>query len=147
MFSLIGPCIHGEVSNEVQSIGDFDDLSRKSSSKALLTKNERIITGESTKGQITRDEISFVVKQGSSCLDKGEEREISELSKPQRITSLPELFVMSCEDPGEDNLNFSTSRNNMAKEPKGPVPLSFIFLNGFNNNNNNNNIFLYLETS
>ena len=89
-----------------------------------------MITGESTKGQITRDEISFVVKQGS-CLDKGEEREISELSKPQRITSIPELFVMSCEDPGEDNLIISTSRNNMAKQPKGPVPLFFIFLNGF----------------
>ena len=149
MFSLIGPCIHGEIANEVQSTGECNDLSRTSSSKALFTKNERIITGESTKGQITRDEISFVVKQGSSYLDKGEEREISELSKPQRITSLPELFVMSREDPGEDNLNFSTSRNNMAKEPKGPVPLSFIFLNGFNNNNNNNNnnIFLYLETS
>ena len=131
MFSLIGPCIHGEIANEVQSTGECNDLSRTSSSKALFTKNERIITGESTKGQITRDEISFVVKQGSSCLDKGEEREISELSKPQRITSLPELFVMSCEDPGEDNLIISTSRNNMAKQPKGPVPLSFIFLDGF----------------
>ena len=130
MFSLIGPCIQGEISNEVQSIGECDDLSRTRSSKASFTKNERIITGESTKGQITRDEISFVVKQGS-CLDKGEEREISELSKPQRITSIPELFVMSCEDPGEDNLIISTSRNNMAKQPKGPVPLFFIFLNGF----------------
>ena len=113
----------------MQSVGECDDLSRTCSSKASFTKNERIITGESTKGQITRDEISFVVKQGSSCLDKGEEREISELSKPQRITSLPELIVMSCEDPGEDNLIISTSRNNMAKQPKGPVPLSFIFLN------------------
>ena len=108
----------------MQSIGECDDLSRTCSSKASFTKNERIITGESTKGQITRDEISFVVKQGSSCLDKGDEREISELSKPQRITSLPELFVMSCEDPGEDNL-ISTSRHNMAKQPKGPVPLYF----------------------
>ena len=130
MFSLIGPCINGENSNEVQSIGECDDFSRTCSSKASFTKNERIITGESTKGQITRDEISFVVKQGS-CLDKGEEREISELSKPQRITSIPELFVMSCEDPGEDNLIISTSRNNIAKQPKGPAPLFFIFLNGF----------------
>ena len=135
MFSLIEPCIHDEISNEVQSIGECDDLSRTCSSKASFTKNERIIKGESTKGQITRDEISFVVNQGS-CLDKREEREISELSKPQRITRLPELIVMSCEDPGEDNLIISTSRNNMAKQPKGPVPLSFIFLNGFNNNDN-----------
>ena len=131
MFSLIGPCINGENSNEVQSIGECDDFSRTCSSKASITKNERIITGESTKGPIMRDEISFVVKQGSSCLDKGEERVISELWKPQRIISLPELFVISGEDPGEDNLIISTSRNNMAKQPKGPVPLSFIFLNGF----------------
>ena len=131
MFLLIGPCINGENSNEVQSIGECDDFSRTCSSKASFTKNERIITGESTKGPIMRDEISFVVKQGSSCLDKGEERVISELWKPQRIISLPELFVISGEDPGEDNLIISTSRNNMAKQPKGPVPLSFIFLNGF----------------
>ena len=131
MFSLIGPCIHGEISNEVQSIAECDDVSRTCSSKASFTKNERIITAESTKGEITRDEMSFVVKQGSSCLDKGEERETSEVSKHQRITSLPELFVMSCEDPGEENLIISTSRNNMAKQPKGAVPLSFIFLNGF----------------
>ena len=115
----------------MQSTGECDDLSRTCSSTASFTKNERIITGESTKGPIMRDEISFVVKQGSSCLDKGEERVISELSKPQRIISLPELFVMSGEDPGEDNLIISTSRNNMAKQPKGPVPLSFIFLDGF----------------
>ena len=132
MFSLIGPCIHGKISSEApQSIGECNDLSSTSSSKASFTKNERIITGESTKRQIARDEISFVVKQGSFCLDKREEREISELSKPQRITSLPELFAMSFEDPGEDNLITKTSRNNMAKQPKGPVPLSFIFLNGF----------------
>ena len=131
LFSLIGPCIHGEISSEVQSIGECNDLSRTCSSEASFTKNERIRTGESTKRQITRDEISFVVKQGSSCLDKGEEREIAELSKPQRITSLPELFAMSCEDPGEGNLITKTSRNNMAKQPRGPVPLSFIFLNGF----------------
>ena len=131
LFSLLVPCIHDEISNEVQSIGECDDLSRTCSSKASFTKNERIITVESTKEQIERDEISFVLKQGSSCLDKGEEREFSELSKPQRITSPPELFVMSCEDPGEDNLITSTSINNMAKQPKGPVPLSFIFLNGF----------------
>lgn len=115
----------------MQSIGECDDLSRTCSSKASVTKNERIIIGEFTKGQITRDEISFVAKQGSSCLDKGEEREIAELSKPQRITSLSELFAMSCEDPGEDNLITKTSRNNMAKQPKGSVPLSFIILNGF----------------
>ena len=115
----------------MQSIGECDDLSMTCSSKASFTKNERITKRESTKGQITRDDISSVVKQGSSCLDKGEERETSELSKPQRITSLPELIVMSCEDPGEDNLIISTSRNNMAKHPKGLVPLSFIFLNSF----------------
>ena len=89
-----------------------------------------------------RDEISFVVKQGFSCLDKGEERETSELSKPERITSLPALFVMSCEDPGEDSLIIRTSRNNMAKQPKGPVPLSFIFLYFYSFF-----IILYLETS
>ena len=134
MFSLIEPCIHDEISNEVQSIGECDDLSRTCSSKASFTKNERII-----KGQITRDETSFVVNQGSSCLDKREEREISELSKPQRITSRPELFVMSCEDPGEDNLIISTSRNNMAKQHKGPVQLPLFSLTTFHNNNNNNN--------
>ena len=123
--------MHDEISNEVQSIGECGDRSRTCSSKASFTKNEKIITGESTKGQITRDDISFVVNQGSSCLDKREEREISELSKPQRITSRPESFGMSCGDPGEDNLIISTSRNNIAKQPKGPVPLSFIFLNGF----------------
>ena len=131
MFSLIWPCIHGEISNEVEFIGECDDLSRTCSSKASFTKNGRIIKGESTKGQITRDEISFVVKQGSSCLDKGEERETSEVSKPQQIISPPELFVMFCDDPGEENLIISTSRNNMAKQPKGAVPLSCIFLNGF----------------
>ena len=115
----------------MQSIGECDDLSKTCFSKAPFAKNERIITEESTKGQVMRDEISFVVKQGFSCLDKGEERETSELTNAERIPSLSELFVMSCEDPGEDNLIISTSRNNMAKQPKGPVPLSFIFLNGF----------------
>ena len=126
LFSLIGPCIHGEISSEVQSIGECHDLSRTRSSEASFTKKQKIIKGESTKRQITRDEISFVVNQGSSCLDKGEKREISELSKPQRIANLPELIVTSCEDPGEDNWIISTSRNNMVKQPKGPVALPFI---------------------
>ena len=58
-----------------------NDLSMTCSLKASFIKNERVIKGESTKGPIMRDEISFVVKQGSSCLDKGEEREISKLLK------------------------------------------------------------------
>ena len=96
LFSLIGHCIHGGFSSEVQSIaiGECDeissevqitsennDLSTACSTKASFTENERIIKGESTKGQTTRDEICFVVKQGSSCLDKGRETgEYSELS-------------------------------------------------------------------
>ena len=105
----------------MQSSGECDDLSR--SSKTSFTKNERIIKGESTKRQTTMDEIYFVVNQGSSCLDKGEEREFSELSKPQRITCLPELLVMSFEDPGAENI-ISASTNNMSQPHKGAVPLS-----------------------
>ena len=66
----------------MQISSENNDLSMTCSLKASFTNNERIIKGESTKGQITRDEISFVVKQGSSCLDKGKEREISKLLKP-----------------------------------------------------------------
>ena len=66
----------------MQITNENNDLSMTCCLKASFTKNERVIKGESTKGQITRDEISFVVKQGSSCLGKGEEREISKLLKP-----------------------------------------------------------------
>ena len=65
----------------MQISSENNDLSTTCSTKASFTKNKRITKGESTKGQTTRDDICFVVKQGSSCLDKGRETgEYSELS-------------------------------------------------------------------
>lgn len=61
---------------------EYDDLSLTSSLKASFAKNERITEGESTKGQTTTKDISYVVKQSSSCLDKGTKREFSELLRP-----------------------------------------------------------------
>ena len=72
------------------------------SSKASFTKNERIIKGESTKGQTSRDDICFVVEQGYSCLDKGRETgEYSELSSS--LSCVPDLLEMSYEDLNNEN--------------------------------------------
>ena len=81
----------------MQSIGECDDLPMTGSSKASFNINERIIKGESTKGQTTRNDICFVVKQGSSCLDKGRETgEYSEL--PSSLCCFADLLALSCED-------------------------------------------------
>lgn len=102
MFSLTEPCIHDEMSNEEQSVGECDDLPMTRSSKASFTKNERIIKGESTKGQTTRHDICFVVKQGSSCLDKGRGTgEYSELSSS--LSCVAGLLEISCEDLNNEN--------------------------------------------
>lgn len=77
------PCVHDEISNEVQNISEWDDLPMTFSSRAPFNKNERII-GESTNGQITSEVISFAGKQSSCCLNKEEKGEFSELSKFMR---------------------------------------------------------------
>ena len=81
----------------MQITSESNDLSMKCSSKASFTKNERIIKGESTKGQTSRDDICFVEKQGYSCLDKGRETgEYSEL--PSSLCCFADLLALSCED-------------------------------------------------
>ena len=86
----------------MQITSESNDLSMKCSSKASFTKNERIIKGESTKGQTTRNDICFVVKQGSSCLDKGRETgQYSELSSS--LGCVADLLEMSCEDLNNEN--------------------------------------------
>ena len=93
---------HDEISREVQITSENNDLSMTCSSKASFTKNERIVKGESTKGQTTRDDICFVVKQGSSCLAKGRETgEYSELSSS--LSCVADLLEMSCEDLNNEN--------------------------------------------
>ena len=148
LFSLIGHCIHGEFSSEVQSIaiGECDeissevqitsennDLSTACSTKASFTENERIIKGESTKGQTTRDEICFVVKQGSSCLDKGRGTgEYSDLSSS--LSCVADLYEMSCEDLNNEN---SISKGKLTKpwpslkEQCNFQPNSKLFFNSF----------------
>ena len=101
-FSLTEPCIHDEISSEVQITSENNDLSKACSSKASVTKNERIIKEESTRGQTKRDDICFVVKQGSSCLDKGRETgEYSELSSS--LSFVADLLEMSCQDLNNEN--------------------------------------------
>ena len=117
MFSLAEPCIHDVTSNEVPSVEIIlswcDDLSMMSS-KASFTKNEKIVEIESTKRQTTSEDRAFALKQGSSRLKKGQEREFSELSRPQKISYLPELLRMSCEDRNSWDI-ISTGKQNMAK--------------------------------
>ena len=74
-------------------------------SKASYTKNDSIIDDDSSQGQTAGESIFFVVKQGSYCFDKREEREFSELSTPQRKHCFPELFVMHSEDTCEANIH------------------------------------------
>ena len=86
----------------MQITRDNTDLSMTCSSKASFTENERIIKGESTKAQTTRGDICFVVKQGSSCLDKGRETgEYSELSSS--LGCVADLLEMSCQDLNNEN--------------------------------------------
>ena len=54
------------------------------------------------------------MKQGSSCLEKGKEREFSELSRPEKISCLPKLLGTSCEDLNSGDI-ISTGKQNMAK--------------------------------
>ena len=90
-----------------------DDLSM-TSSKASFTKKEKIVEVESTKRQTTSEDRAFAMKQGSSCLEKGKEREFSELPRPQQINCLPKLLGMSCEDLNSGDI-ISTGKQNMAK--------------------------------
>ena len=93
----------------MQITSESNDLSMTCSSKASFTKNERIIKGESTRGQTKRDDICFVVKQGSSCLDKRRETgEYSELSNS--LSYVADLLEMSSEDPNNEN---STSKGKL----------------------------------
>ena len=87
----------------MQISSENNDLLKTCSSKASFTKNERIIKGESTRGQTKRDDICFVVKQGSSRLDKGRETgEYSELSSS--LSCVADLLEMSCcEDLNNEN--------------------------------------------
>ena len=87
-----------------------NDLSKTCSSKASVTRNERIIKGESIRGQTTRDDLCFVVKQSSSSLDKGRETgEYSELSSS--LSCVADLLEMSCEDLNNEN-SISTGKVN-----------------------------------
>ena len=117
MFSLAEPCIHEVTSNEVRPVEIIvswcDDLSM-TSSKASFTKNEKIVEVESTKRQTTSEDRAFAMKQGSSCLQKGKEREFSELPRPHQISCLPKLLGMSCEDLNSGDI-VRTGKQNMAK--------------------------------
>ena len=101
MFSPAEPYIHDVFSNEVPPmeiiLSRSDDLSM-TSSKVSFTKNEKIVEVESTKRQTTSEDRAFAMRQGSSCLEKGQEREFSELLRPQKISCLPKLLEMACED-------------------------------------------------
>ena len=80
MFLLTEPCVQDEISSKVQNISECDDLPMPFLSRASFTKDERIIE-ESTKGESSSEYISFAGKQSSSCLDKEETGEFSELLK------------------------------------------------------------------
>ena len=117
----------------MQIISENNDLSMNCSSKASFTKNERVIKGESSKGQTTRDDICFAVKQGSSCLDKGRETgEYSELSSS--LSCVADLLEMSCEDLNNEN---SISKGKLTKpwsslkEQCDFQPNSKLFVNSF----------------
>ena len=114
MFSLAEPCIQEVTSNEVRPVEIIvswcDDRSM-TSSKAPFTKNEKIVEVESTKRQTTSEDRAFAMKQGSSCLEKGKE---SELSRSQKISCPPNLLGTSCEDLNSGDI-ISTGKQNMAK--------------------------------
>ena len=80
MVLLTEPCVQDEISSEVQNISEYDDLPMPFLSRASFTKDERIIE-ESTKGESSSEYISLAGEQSSSCLDKEETGEFSELSK------------------------------------------------------------------
>ena len=117
MFSLAEPCIHDVTSNEVLPVEIIvswcDDLSM-TSSKASFTKKEKIVEVESTKRQTTSEDRAFAMKQGSFCLEKRKEREFSELSRPEKISFLPKLLGVSCEDLNSGDI-IRTGKQNVAK--------------------------------
>ena len=132
-FALTEPYVHDEISSEVQASSENNDLSTTSSTKASFTKNEGITKGESTKGKTARDDICFVVKQGSSCLDKGREtEEYSELSSS--LSCVADLLEMFCEDLNNEN---SISKGKLTKpwpnlkEQCDFQPNSKLFVNSF----------------
>ena len=73
-FSLTEPCVHDEISSEVQITRENNDLSMNCSSKASFTKNERVIKGESSKGQ-TPSCVADLLEM--SCEDLNNENSIS----------------------------------------------------------------------
>ena len=117
MFSLAEPSIHDVFFNKVPQVeiiyGWRNDLSM-TSSKASFTKNEKIPEVESTKRQTTSEDRAFAMKHGSSCSEKGQEREFSDLLRPQKISYLPKLLGMSCEDLNSWDI-IRTGKQNMAK--------------------------------
>lgn len=107
LFLLTEPCVQDEISSEVQNVSEYDDLPMPFLSRASFTKDERIIE-ESTKGESSSEYIFFAGKQSSSCLDKEETGEFSELSKFFGINPIKVISV----------------------KPKGTVPLaSFLLFN------------------
>ena len=108
---LTDPCVHEEISHKVQVISESDGLPLTFSSKAAFTNNGRITEGESMKGQTIAESICFDVKQGSSCLDKGNEKESSELSSPQQISCLPKSLGMSCQDLNNGSISSKGTLN------------------------------------
>lgn len=107
MFLLTEPCVQDEISSEVQNISEYDDLPMPFLSRASFTKDERIIE-ESTKGESSSEYISLAGEQSSSCFDKEETGEFSELSKFLGMTHIKIIVV----------------------KPKGTVPhASFLLFN------------------
>ena len=105
MSLLTEPCVQDEISNEVQNISEYDDLPMPFSLRALFTKNERVIE-ESTKGQSSSKYISFAGKQSSSCLDKEETGEFSELMTFSGI--IPKMVKPKGTEPHASLLLFNT---------------------------------------
>lgn len=128
---LTDPCVHEEISHEVQVISESDGLPVTFSSRAAFTNNERITEGESMKGQTMTESICFDVKQGSSCLYKGNEKESSELSSPQQISCLPKSLGMPYEDLNNGSI-ISKGKLNMAKLKRAVAlpnsKFSFLFI-------------------
>ena len=83
------------------------------------------------KGQTMTESICFDVKQGSSCLYKGNEKESSELSSPQQISCLPKSLGMPYEDLNNGSI-ISKGKLNMAKLKRAVAlpnsKFSFLFI-------------------
>ena len=83
-------------------------------SKASFTKNKKIVEEESTKRQTTSEDRAFAMKQVSSCLEKGKEREFSKLPRPKTKSYLVNLLGISCKDLNSGAI-ISTGKQNIAK--------------------------------